>query len=103
MQAGHLSLALRGYERQCSAHYPRTFHGLRAYEGMDTFQAHYQGNDIEIADYRQKLKPGMQEGGEYIAFLRTQPLRRTVVVSTRLITWMGSTHLSCLMAAVSGG
>ena len=78
-------------------------HGLRAYEGMDTFRAHYQGNDIEIAEYRQKLKPGMQEDGEYIAFLRTQPLRRTVAVSPRLITGMGSTHLSCLTAAVSGG
>ena len=78
-------------------------HGLRVYEGMDTFRAHYQGNDIEIADYRQKLKPGMQEDGEYIAFLRTQPLRRTVAVSPSLITGMGSTHLSCLTAAVSGG
>ena len=78
-------------------------HGLRAYEGMDTFRAHYQGNDIEIADDRQKLKSGMEEDKEYIAFLRTQPLRRTVAVSPRLITGMGSTHLSCLTAAVSGG
>ena len=78
-------------------------HGLRAYEGTDTFRAHYQGNAIEIAEYRQKLKPGMQKDGEYIAFLRTQPLRRTVAVSPWLITWMGSTHLSCLTAAVSGG
>ena len=78
-------------------------HGLRAYEGMDTFRAHYQGNDIEIAEYRQKLKPGKQEDGEYIAFLRTQPLRRTVVVSPWLIRGLGSTHLSYLTAAVSGG
>ena len=78
-------------------------HGLRAYEGMDTFRAHYQGNDIEIAEYRQKLKAGMEEDEGYIAFLRAQPLRRTVAVSPRFITWMGCTHLSCLTAAVSGG
>ena len=78
-------------------------HGLRAYEGMDTFRANYQGNDIEVAEYRQKLKAGMEEDEEYIAFLRMQPLRRTVAVSPRLIPGLGCGHLSCLTAAVSGG
>ena len=70
---------------------------------MDTFKAHYEGNNIEVAEYREKLKAGMQEDAEYIAFLRTQPLRRTVAVSPSLMTGMGSTHLSCLTAAVPGG
>ena len=70
---------------------------------MDTFKAHYEGNDIEVAEYREKLKAGMQEDAEYIAFLRTQPLRRTVAVSPSLMTGMGSTQLSCLPSGVPGG
>ena len=70
---------------------------------MDTFKAHYEGNNIEVAEYREKLKAGMQEDAEYIAFLRTQPLRRIVAVSPSFMTGMGSTHLSCLTAAVFGG
>ena len=40
---------------------------------MDTFKAHYQGNGIEVAENREKLKAGMQEDAEYIVFLRTLP------------------------------
>ena len=67
---------------------------------MGTFTAHYQGNDIEIAEYRQKLTEGMKENEEYITFLRTQFLTRTVAVSPGLMPGLGFVHLLCLTPAV---
>ena len=73
---------------------------LRAYEELGTFTAHDQGSGIEIAEYRQKLKEGMNEDEEYITFLRTQPLRRTVAVSPGLMPGLGCGKLLWLTPAV---
>ena len=55
-------------------------HVLRAYEELATFKAQYEGNDLDIAHYREKLKEGMTPDEEYIKCLRAQPLRRIVAV-----------------------
>ena len=57
-RSNSLSLSLRGYFDKTLLLCPRTVHVLRAYEELATFKAQYEGNDLDIAHYREKLKEG---------------------------------------------
>ena len=75
-----LTLSLHRYSGKKLLLCPRTVHVMHAYEELATFKAQYEGNDLDIARYRGKLKEGMRPDEEYIKCLSAQSPRRTVAV-----------------------